>query len=91
MGEGFPGETAAGAAIFVQKVRAVLNVRFPGADQPDILFVDKGRGFYSPQGRIVKKFKDASEEHDLQVFHGDDASLLPGSMGDVYLHETAVS
>ena len=45
LGESFPGETAEGAAILIQKVRAALNIRFRGDDKPSIVFVDRGAGF----------------------------------------------
>ena len=92
VGDGFPGDKPAGAKILVQKVRAVLNVRFPDADKPDILFADRGRGFFNASnGKITKQFKEALEEHDFRTFNGDDGSKQPGALGDVLLHETAVS
>ena len=92
VGEGFPGDTPAGAEILVQKVRAVLNVRFPDEDKPDILFVDRGRGFFNANnGKITQKFRDALDEHGLQTFNGNDGSKQSGAMGDLMLHETAVA
>ena len=86
VGEGFPGDTPAGAEILVQKVRAVLNVRFPDDDKPDILFVDRGRGFFNANnGKITKKFRDALDEHGLETFNGDDGSKQSGAMGDLVL------
>ena len=34
LGEGFPGEKAAGAAILVSKVRSAVNLRFQSASKP---------------------------------------------------------
>ena len=92
VGDGFPGDKEDGAPIFVQKIRAALNIRFPGNDQPDILFVDRGRAFFNAgNGKITKKFKRALEDNDLETFNGDDGSKQPGAFGDMLLHETAVS
>ena len=45
--ESFPGETPAGAAALVSKIRSALNVRFQNAaSQPKFLFTDRGRGFF---------------------------------------------
>ena len=91
--ENFPGETAEGAAELVAKVRSALNVRFQSAaTQPEILFTDRGRGFYLPNsGVITTEYKEALADHGLQAFMGDDASRQPGSMQDFLLHETSVS
>ena len=91
--EGFPGETAEGAASLVQKVRAAINVRCQaGARQPKHIFVDRGKGFYTPAtGQITRKYSDALSEHGFQPFMGQNARLQPGSLQEVLLHETAVS
>lgn len=92
LGEGFPGETPAGAAILVASVKNALNVRFQGSTSPDILFVDRGQGFYRTNvGRITPEFKAALAEHDLRAYYGDDASVQPGNLQEVMLHETAVA
>ena len=88
----FPGETAAGAATLVEKVRAALNVRFPQGAKPRVLFVDRGKGFYVPRtAQITRPFKDALRQHDLAAFMGDDAREQPGTLAQVLLHETAVA
>ena len=91
--ENFPGETPAGAAELVAKVRSALNVRFQSsASQPKVLFTDRGRGFYfTNSGAITKEYKQAFDLNDLQAFMGDKAIRQPGSMQDFLLHETAVS
>ena len=93
LGEGFPGETAEGAAILVAKVRAALNIRFQAAgDVPNTLFVDRGQGFFHIQGgRITDQYKAALREHRLKSHCGDDGSLQPGSCQEMMLHETSVS
>ena len=45
LGDTFPGETPAGAAILVAKVRSGLNIRFQGSTPPAVLFTDCGQGF----------------------------------------------
>lgn len=94
LGEDFPGETEEGAAILVAKVRAALNIRFQGADAnpPKTLFTDRGQGFYHINGgRITDGFKAALQEHGLKTYCGDDASLQPGNLQELLLHETSVA
>ena len=92
LGEDFPGETSAGAAILVAKVRAALNIRFQGSDAPGILFTDRGQGFYNNNcGHITRLYKGALEEHGLKAYYGDDASIQPGNLQEIMLHETAVA
>ena len=92
LGTGFPGETAAGAAILVGQIRKAVDRRFPGPGQPKMLFVDRGQGFYYMNGgRITPEFKQALQENSLKAYYGDNASAQPGMMQEVMLHETAVS
>ena len=91
LGDDFPGEKPAGATILVAKVRASLNIRFRG-DQPDIVFTERGQGFYRiKSGKITPEYKSALAENNLKAFMGDDASLQPGDLKDLMLHETAVA
>ena len=89
----FPGEEEAGARLLVARVRSAVNVRFKGnVAQPDILWTDRGKGFYRPNDAcITGGFKSALREHHLKAIHGDDASAQPGKLQEVMLHETAVS
>ncbi len=88
----FPGEVGEGAKMLVEKVRAALNRRFQNTRKPDVVFVDRGKGFYNPNsGKITKEFKEALGTHSLTCIMGDDASGQPGNLQDVLLHETAVS
>ena len=92
LGEDFPGETQEGAAIMVRKIRAAINVRFPGGDAPRTLFSDRGPGFFNPgTGGITAGFKQALREHRLRAFMGEDASQQPGELQELMLHETAVA
>jgi hypothetical protein len=91
MPPGFPGETEAGAAILVQKVRVALNVRFQNAIAPKLVFVDRGNGFYvQVTGEMTPTYAAALKEHGLKNFMGSNCGLQPGQIGDVLLHETAV-
>ena len=83
--EEFPGETPAGAG--------ALDVRFPNAaTKPSCVFVDRGKGFYHPaSGKITPTFKKALGEGGFTAFWGDDASVQPGHLQELMLHETAVS
>ena len=91
--ENFPGDDPAGAADFVARVRAGLNIRFQGATTPpQILFVDRGAGFYrTSTGAVTPEFKAALAQHGLKAFMKDDASAQPGKLGDMMLHETCVA
>ena len=91
LGKDFPGEKVEGVAQFVTKVRHAVNARFPGDDQPSILFTDRGQAFYTLAGHITGEYQAALQEHSFKAFAGDNASTQPGKMGDVLLHETAVS
>ena len=90
LGSGFAGDHVNGMPTFVHKLRVSINSRFHD-DQPDIVFVDRGGGFYHPGGSMTDEFKRALKQHDFKAFHGDDASIQPGSSGDLWPHETSVS
>ena len=89
----FPGEAQEGASILVSKVRAAINVRFQGgATQPDTIWTDRGKGFYSPcTGGITAGYKEALRTHHFKPAMGEDASIQPGSLQELMLHETAVA
>ena len=88
----FAGETEAGAAEMVARVRAALNIRFQGSTPPTLLFSDRGNGFYdSGSGAITAGYKNALREHGLKAFFGDDASVQPGMLQDYFPHETAMA
>jgi len=92
LGEGFPGEKPEGAAILAERVRHALNIRFQGSTPPRTLFTDRGQGFYNIRGgRITDKFKASLRANSLKMYYGDDASVQPGNLQEVLLHETAVS
>ena len=89
LGSGFAGDHVSGMSTFVHKLRVSINSRFRD-NQPGVVFVDLGGGFYQG-GVITDEFKRALKEHGINAFHGDDASIQPGSSGDLWPHETSVS
>ena len=91
--EGFPGETQEGARLLVEKLRAAVNIRFQNVDsKPNVVFVDRGRGFYNPgSGHMTRDFKEALAEHNFRGIMGENAARQPGSIQDLLLHETAIS
>ena len=91
-GEDFSGETPAGAAALAEAIPTMLTARFPNAQKPRVVFVDRGKGFFSPAtGKITDSFAAALRQSGLRAFVGDDASMQPGHLADAYPHETAVS
>ena len=76
----------------VAKIRAALNVRFPSGAAPRILFTDRGNGFFqSGSGAITDEYSAALKHNRLKAFFGVNASVQPGQLQEVMLHETAVS
>lgn len=92
LGNAFPGETPAGAAMVVAKVKATLNVHHRGASQPDVVFTDRGQGFFAiANGQITSEYAAALREHGLKAFMGSNAARQPGDLKELMLHETAVA
>ena len=89
----FPGEQPAGAQALVEKLLAAVNVRFPNAaTKPSWVFVDRGKGFYNlGNGKITQAYKAALKDCGFRAFWGEDASVQPGHLQELMLHETAVS
>ena len=89
----FPGETQEGVRSLVAKVRAAVNVRFQGGvQQPDTLWTDHGKGFYSPNsGVMTLGYKEALREHHFKAALGENASVQPGNLQELMLHEIAVA
>ena len=77
---------------FLEKLKKATNMRLPSeSEQPCIVFVDRGEGFYKSNGQITQTFAKALRQHGLKAFHGQDAEFHPGRSGDLWLHETAVT
>ena len=89
--EDFPGENPAGAEQAARRLGPILNLRFPNETKPKFVMSDKGRGFYSSNSSINWRYKDGLQSSGLKSFMGDDASMQPGKMQDLMLHETAVA
>ena len=62
-----------------------------GAPLPRNVFTDRGTGMYIPSGKIVREYQAAIDEAGFNVYWGPDAQKQSPGMGDVLLHETAVS
>ena len=67
IGENCKGDDPRAMGIFVQKLRAAVNARFPAQDKPRLVFTDKGRGFYAPS---TSKVKQASSPNQSALNHG---------------------
>ena len=92
LGTEFPGGTVEGAKLLVAAVRKALNIRFRDTPSPNILFVDRGPGFWATNsGRIMDGFKAALQANNLKTYYKDNAGHQPGNLQEVMLHETAVS
>ena len=89
----FPGENPRGASVLVAKVRAAVNVRFQSDPTPPrTLWTDRGKGFYATSnGKITPEFKQALSDHQFKAIFNDDASIQPGRLQEIMLHETAIA
>ena len=72
----FPGEKPDGASILVERVRSAVNVRFQNVDsKPNIVFTDRGRGFYEPSnGKIQPEYRQALRDNSFTAILGDNAA-----------------
>ena len=92
IGQQFHGDDPRSMAKFVQKLRAAINIRFQGSDQPSTVFTDKGKGFYQLNNSLITpEYKAALGLHGFRAFAGEDASIQPGNLQEAMLHETAVA
>ena len=58
---------------------------------PRTLFTDRGTGMYSPGGSVVRDYEDAVAKAGFRLYWGPSAKKQAPDLGDVLLHETAVS
>ena len=78
-------------AASVSNVRAGVNTRYPGGG-PKRLFADRGNGFHgSGSGAITDSYRVALKANKLHAFMGTCASMQPGCLQEVMLHETAMA
>ena len=82
----------AGMAEVVELLPGVLR-RMLGEDAllPRVLFTDRGTGMYTPNGYIVRDFSNAVDAAGFRTYWGSNAKKQAPDMGDLLLHETAVS
>ena len=81
-----------GMALFVERLPAILRKMLgAGARLPRHAFTDRGTGMYNPVGKVVHEYADAMEAASMHLYWGRDAARQSPDMGDVLLHETAVS
>ena len=74
-----------------------MHLRLPKS-RPKICSSDTVRVWWAPvltgataTGIITDGYKAALREHGLKAFFGNDASIQPGQLQEVMLHETAVA
>ena len=93
----FPGEKPEGASLLVERLPALLNKMLgSSARKPRTIFTDRGPGFYHRTwGTITGDYESACKEHGFKPWQGTNAKkgphAQPGDIGDVLLHETAIS
>ena len=82
----------AGMADAVKLLPGVLR-RMLGEDAllPRVLFTDRGTGMYAANGYIVREFANAVDAAGFRTYWGSNAKTQAPDMGDLLLHETAVS
>ena len=92
LGSSFPGDKTEAMGEFVDKLKKAIRTRFPNErDQPNVVFVDRGEGFYKSNGVMTTEFGKALRRNGLKAYHGTNAECQPGRSGDLWLHETTVS
>lgn len=71
--------------------KALRGMLGESARLPRTLFTDRGTGMYSPTGHVVHEYAAAVEETGFHLYWGPCAKRQAPDLGDVLLHETAVS
>ena len=93
----FPGETPEGAGLLVSHLPALLKMMIgPGARLPRTLFSDRGPGFFHRKwGTITGDYAPSCHECGFKPWAGTNSKkgpcAQPREIGDVLLHETAIS
>jgi hypothetical protein len=83
---------ATSLALFVERLPGVLRKMLGReARLPRNVFTDRGTGMYIPTGLVVAKYNAAIDANDFNLYWGIDAQRQSPDMGDILLHETAVS
>ena len=84
--------TAEGMVAAIKGLTSTLR-RMLGANGrlPRTLFTDRGTGMYIPAGQACSAFAEAVADEGFRLYWGADAVRQSPDMGDMLLHETAVS
>ena len=86
------GVNGEGLAIAVEGLEATLRGMLGrDAQLPRVLFTDRGTTMYAPSGHVVHAYSDAVSKAGFRLYWGADARRQSPDMGDLLLHETAVS
>ena len=81
-----------GLAAFVDRLPQILTKMLGDRSRlPRTVFTDRGTGMYNPQGKVVHAYADAVRRNHFHLYWGSDAGQQSPDMGDLLLHETAVS
>ena len=86
-------QDARGQAQMVTALPKVLKKMLGSeADMPDVIFTDRGPGFYHPSsGTVCPEYYEALQQAGLKPWAGENAKWQPPDIPDLLLHETAVA
>ena len=86
-------QCGAGMAEMVKRLPRILSNRFKDGDaMPNVIFTDRGPGFYhSSTGSITPEYSAACAEYGFTTWAGDHAKWQSPDIPDILLHETAVA
>ena len=83
---------AEGMAAAMRGLTETLRRMFgANARLPRMLFTDRGTGMYIPLGQACTAFAETVADEGFHLYWGADATRQSPDMGDMLLHETAVS
>ena len=72
-------------------LRSTCDSKPTGAGRK-VLWTDRGKSFYAPStGRITQQYEQALREHGFSASFASNASVQPGKLQELMLHETAVA
>lgn len=81
-----------GQAQMIAALPKVLKKMLGAGPHPNVVFTDRGPGFYHPaSGTICPEYYTALEEHGFQPWAGEHAKWQPPDIPDLLLHETCVA
>ena len=80
-GADYPGECAEGAQIAAEKLRPILNIRFPNETKPKVVMTDKGKGFYDGwTSQMNPEYRTGLRKAGLRALMGEDNKIQPGQL-----------